>query len=190
MVKRPEIHVSRPDDRSIRFDEALSSEDGDPLYEMISEIRILDDMLSSRRTLKNTGTEVLRTEFYGHHFLKIGDTSIGPHHSLTWPARSIPGWLRDTGPSLRAHDRGLAFSASPQESYYYHSAEDADLPAGLPIILAEKNSGIALTIRSDQPLSRFAVWGTGRVICPEPFLTIELQPNESKTWSTTYSAKK
>jgi hypothetical protein len=53
--------------------------------------------------------------------------------------------------------------------------------------LNHSTSGIQVKVEGDAPFEKINVWGTPRVICPEPFIRIRLKPGESKSWFARYT---
>ena len=46
---------------------------------------------------------------------------------------------------------------------------------------------LAVRISGSDPLYRLQVFGTGRTICPEPFVAIDLAPGKSHSWTIRYN---
>jgi hypothetical protein len=47
-------------------------------------------------------------------------------------------------------------------------------------------SNLQLLIRLDQPMYRFWLYASDRVLCPEMFTRIDLSPGQTKRWVMTY----
>ena len=46
--------------------------------------------------------------------------------------------------------------------------------------------GAGVRVRGDKPLLKSVYWSNGKMVCPEPFVKIDIKPNEEFSWKFTY----
>jgi hypothetical protein len=47
-------------------------------------------------------------------------------------------------------------------------------------------TGAGVRITSDQPLSKLVFWSAPATICPEPYITIKVNPGQEYSWKIMY----
>lgn len=159
-------------------------------YHYTKAITLVDDapVLNITRTLKNTGTKTIHTTHYNHNFLTFdGRSGIGPDYRLqfAWPLRAVE-W-KDDGP-LRI-DGSMLYVDRPvreKESLWALLEGYGPTPEHHGVRVFDPVTRMGIDIRGDLPLVRAVVWGTGRVICPELFVKIEVEPGQTMQWSHRY----
>ena len=62
-----------------------------------------------------------------------------------------------------------------------------ELPKDYDITVLNKKTGAGVTIKGDKPLVHVNFWTMKTTVCPEPFVSVDLAPNEQKDWNITYS---
>jgi hypothetical protein len=137
------------------------------------------------RTLKNIGRKTLTTRHYNHQFIQIGDAGIGPGYSLELsfePVFTKP--LAD--PEALKIDGKVIKCAAPFTDILWSPVTGFNGRAGEDNCLSVSNSIGKLSVSTDMPISAFALYTTPRVICPESFVDIKVEPNASKTWTTEF----
>jgi hypothetical protein len=184
--------ISRPAAWDIRRDEkgiSFTQEDG-PVrghaFRYVKGITLspTDASLTLSHTLSNTGTRQLRQTHYCHNFIRIDERDVGRDVSLELPF--VPELSQVRGSALVSEGRRVRLSRDPgpTEEFFALVTGFGD-GAGENTVLV-RAPGAALRISGDLPLVRFQVWGTGRTICPEPFVALDLLPGEAVTWAIRY----
>jgi hypothetical protein len=138
--------------------------------------------------LTNTGTQPIDTDQYNHNFFNIDSDPVGPHYRFTFPAPVKVKDPRERFQELVAvrSERDLVFTKPLDNGSVFTTLDGLAGRTG-PIILNHSTSGMRVTVEGDVPFEKINVWGTPRVICPEPFIRIRLKPGESKTWFARYT---
>jgi hypothetical protein len=139
--------------------------------------------LSIERSLRNTGTQPLRTLHYSHNFMQIDGHPIGSACALELPftpqaVSPMPEFVRLDGRMVRFVPQKVGKTVWVRLSGFGStSADNAATFRHLP-------SGAAVSFATDRPPADFRFYGNGRIFCPEAFTLIALEPGESATWST------
>jgi hypothetical protein len=74
-------------------------------------------------------------------------------------------------------------SRAMEQTYYSHNFISID---DQPIDPQYQSAGAGIRITGDVGLARFCVWTTDRVVCPEPFVAIQLGPAQTFQWTDQY----
>jgi hypothetical protein len=161
-------------------------------YEYTKTIELAQDapILQITRRLKNTGTETIDTEHYGHNFLRIDNVPAGTNYTLEFPFALRFGPDSKTQGCLEIRNRALVFSKEPLPDQAiwvrlagFENREDNE------IRIVNHRTGATMTIATDQPLSRLVLYSSGGVLCPEPFTKVRVLPGQTHEWTTTYTFK-
>lgn len=158
-------------------------------------IRVVADVeqrtLRLDRTLSNTGTRELRTRHYSHHFFGFGGVEgIGEGYEvhLGWPAAVESGSKLADSSTVEVNDgqtRVALTRAVPMGKSVSSYIETAGVDARR-VELRHQN-GQRVVYQTDEQIDRVLIWGSARVICPETFTNIVLQPGEQKRWGGEYT---
>ncbi len=184
--------ISMPAAWDIRRDEAeisFTQEDG-PVrgnafrYSKRVALSPNDASLSLTHALSNTGSRPLHQTHYCHNFIRIDEQPVGREVSLELPF--TPSLSQVRGDVLAAEGRriGLSRDPGPNEDYFTLVQGFGGGTAENHVLV--RTPGAGLRISGDRRLVRFQVWGTGRTICPEPFVALDLRPGETVTWTIRY----
>jgi len=138
--------------------------------------------------LKNTGKKTIETDVYDHNFFLIDSMLTGPGLVLKFPftltgeeTRGLNDLAVIEGDSIR-----ILREFTGKESVYAVLHGYGDQAGDYDIKLKNHITGAGLRIRADRPLSRLVYWGNGRILCPEPYIHVNVQPGETFTWTLRY----
>lgn len=129
-------------------------------------------------TLKNTGKRTIETNVYNHNFLVMDKQPVGRGFVVKLSFNPV-GEARGTGDLGKLQENQIIFLKDLGKNEHLHylslqgfsnSAKDYD------IRVENHNTGAAVRITSDQPLSRLAFWSAHATICPEPYIKIKVNP--------------
>jgi hypothetical protein len=158
-------------------------------YEYTKSIRLDDKthaMIITRR-LKNTGTQRIETDHYGHNFLKIDGVPAGPDYIIEFPFQPRFGEGSKAEGCVEIGNKSLLFLKEVPEGKSvwvrlegFTKAEDSQMR------IVNRRTGAQITILTDQPLTRLVYYSSDGVLAPEPFVKISLDPGDSRVWTTTY----
>jgi hypothetical protein len=158
-------------------------------YAYTKSIRLDDKThtLTITRRLKNTGTDRLQTDHYGHNFLKIDDVPAGPDYVLEFPFQPRFGEGSKPEGCVEIRNKSLVFLKEvPPDKSVWVRLEGFDGRQDNQIRLVNRRSGAAMTIITDQPPLRMVFYSSGGVLAPEPFVKMDLDPGQTKEWKTIY----
>ena len=136
--------------------------------------------------LTNTGNVPLITNVYDHNFVRLspgnGDVTATFPFAITPDIMPNPTLMRVSGRSFSfVHplkgDERAAFLISG----FGDSARDYDVD------VKDAKTGAGVRVRGDDRLVRLYTWSIRTVMAVEPFVGIDLKPDETKRWSYTYS---
>jgi hypothetical protein len=187
-VMVPAVTTWKQRPQAVEFTQKLAEVDGWG-YELTKRIELgeKEGALMLSRTLKNTGQRTITVETYNHHFLSFSQRPISPGFVVQTPF-SISPEIGVRNPHLVELEQDRIAVVQPWGEEFLHLRVDFDqpLPLDQPITVQDSVSGQSVEIWNDTPLSAFALFGTGRVISPEPFIALHLLPGQEITWVTQY----
>lgn len=141
--------------------------------------------MTVRSALENTGRRAFRQTWYSHNFIRIDQRPIGTGYRLEFPfaptlARTVGGAVEVRGTSL-AYVRDLG----PSEGMFAVVEGYGRDPAHNAVIV--RGPTAALRVGGDAPVRLLHVFATGRVVCPELFVDIDLAPGAAAAWTDRYA---
>ena len=173
----------------IEFSQTLKGERG-WAYDYTKTIRLIPDQpeLVIEHRLVNTGNKSIDITHYNHNFTLIDGTPYGPDYTVKFPfSADRPTQIRDIA-WHRANkievDRPLLDRALKIVAF-----EGAD-PGHYNAALVQNNiTGASVEFTGNTPIIRMEFWAVERAASPEPFISIQLEPGQSKDWSIHYRFK-
>ncbi|WP_423189861.1 hypothetical protein ACO1PF_02915 [Alkalibacterium sp. f15] len=166
---------------AIIFETANSSPSGYG-YHLLKEVAIEDNRLIISYRLTNTGQYPIHTNEYSHNFIGINNQFIGEHYQMTMPRMNQIDVT--AGSIVRSQDH-LTWPATPESDFY--ATIDWKVENGSynwDVYHGEVGAGVR-ELSEFQP-SKVALWGHAHVVCPEVFIAIELNADETKSWKRVY----
>ena len=156
-------------------------------YDYKKRIEILEGQSSFviNHWLKNAGSKFIDINHYNHNFTRIDDTPYGIDYTVEFPfstyknnnindiAKYHDNILEVVKP---LHDRALWLNV-------YAKPGPSEFNAGL---IRNNKTGAAVRFKGDAPISKYVFWAVERAACPEPFISIQLMPDEIKEWAISY----
>jgi hypothetical protein len=140
--------------------------------------------LTVSHTLENTGELALSQTHYCHNFTVIDGQRVGGRYSLELPFR--PRLTRQRGGTLAVDGSRIVLERDPAPTEQFFAVVTGyDAGPGHNRVVVRCGEA-ALAISGDAGMVRLQVWGNGRTICPEPFVSLELAPGECRSWSIRY----
>jgi hypothetical protein len=159
-------------------------------YRYTKRIELCSDGTSMRvrYRLENTGARRFHQTWYSHNFIRIDERPIGVGYRLDVPFAVRFG--RTAGDAVAARGNAIEFVKSPGPSEGVFAAVEGYGPDPSQNSVIVRGPTAALRISGDVPVHRFSVFATGRTVCPELFVDIDLAPGRSRTWSDRYSLER
>jgi hypothetical protein len=139
--------------------------------------------------LKNTGNKAIETSVYDHNFFMIDKRPVGPGYFVKLPyIIKSEGVDNDTDFSdVRGKELFFRRNVKAGEDINYfnlggYGAGNSDYD----IRVENQDSGAGVRIRCDQPLLKLAFWCCQTTLCPEPYISIKVDPGNTFTWKISY----
>jgi len=180
-------NIAMKSDR-IEFAQKLSAPNG-WAYDYSKTIRLDDKThaMTITRRLKNTGAKKIETDHYGHNFLKIDGAPAGPDYVIEFPFQPRFGEGSKPEGCVEIGNKSLVFLKEvPQDKSVWVRLEGCTKLEDSQMRIVNRRTAAEMTIVTDQPLIRLVFYSSGGVLAPEPFVKLDLEPGQSKVWTTTY----
>lgn len=144
--------------------------------------------LALTHSLKNRGKRALETDVYNHNFFLLDHQPTGPGLVLRFPFLLKSEGARGLGElaEIQGDSIVLVRQLADGESVYAVLHGYGDQSSDYDIRLENHNTGAGLRITSDRPLSQLVCWGSPKVLCPEPYIQVRVQPGETFNWRIIY----
>ena len=187
-------HVDQPTPDTITMRQTLPAGDDGYAYELTQQLRLSSTGLEITYELHNTGQRAIATEFYHHNFFSLDSAPVGPGYELALPASAQPDadadlepWAELATPEDDQSPPVLRWREPlPPGEAIYVQPHGFDHDSRFRFALRHVDTGLVVTKLGQRPLHRLAVWSSQPVICPEPFVMIELDPGEREQWAVRY----
>jgi hypothetical protein len=174
---------------SIEFTQELTDSSSGYGYVYRKTIRLVpgQSQMVLQHSLKNTGTNAIRTSVYNHNFLVVDKQAPGPGLTIR-----VPYTIRTQRPPKKdlAEIRG-------NEIVYLKTLEGHDVvtaplegfgdsPQDNQIQIENAHVGAGMKIAADRPLLSESLWSIRTVVAMEPFISISVDPGHEFSWKSTY----
>jgi len=137
-------------------------------------------------SLKNTGQRAIETSVYDHNFFVIDNQPSGPDIVVKFPFETkAAGDLKDI---LQVRDKQVTFRRKLEKNEtiltpitgFSNSANDYN------IVVENHKTGAGVRVTGDQPLTRLVFWSAPKVVSPEAYVTLKIEPGAERTWRMAY----
>ncbi len=136
-------------------------------------------------TMVNTGTKDISTSQYCHNFILIDREPVGPHYLLAFPYDITA--KRSFGAYANLNNNRIFITKELSDKALFSEIASRRFSANKHWFVVNNTLTDAyVRVDVDYPLDIFNLYAARYAICPEPFIDIQLQPNETKQWSNTY----
>jgi hypothetical protein len=144
------------------------------------------DTLTIDHSLRNTGRKRIETSVYNHNFFTLDRRPTDAKVSVTFPFEARPA--REIGPLAAMVGRDLRFARelAAGETVFTELAGFGADNADYDFLMKHAETGAAVRIRSDRPLTKLIFWSAARTVCPEPYVDASVDPGQTTTWRITY----
>jgi hypothetical protein len=137
--------------------------------------------------LKNTGSKPVNTSVYDHNFLRLVQGNAGIQVAFpflltvaTNPPRT--DLMRVEGKTL-TYLRPMKF----KERISFLVTGFGNSSSDYNIAIRDIAGGGGVTIESDRPITRLNIFSIDKVQSVEPYISIDLSPDQEKSWKYTYT---
>jgi hypothetical protein len=155
-------------------------------YRFVKYLEIDDTgpAMTIRYALENTGARSFRQTWYSHNFVRLDDQPIGTGYRLEFPF--APRLVRTVGGAVEARDDAIVYlrDLGPTEGMFAVVEGYGRDPAHHEVTVRCPTA--AVRIAGDAPVHKLHVFATGRTVCPELFVDLDLPPGVARTWMNRY----
>ena len=152
-------------------------------YDYYKTISICENRLKVEYSLHNKGPKKISTTEYCHNFIGIDKKGVDGCYSLKLPCEIVmeaaKGELYTKNNIFKWPDTVM------NEEFYCHVRGYRNSESYSWEIYNDK-LGVGVREIDDFPVYKFALWGYRHVISPETFIRIELEQDQTKTWTREY----
>jgi hypothetical protein len=152
----------------------------------VSLVQGLPSFTISRR-LENTGTKLIDTTHYCHHFTIIDDEPIGPDYRVHLAFEARAKELKGAGAEVKDRQIVLLRPLGPGQSVWADLTGMRGTALDNAAVIENRKTRARLKITGDRPVVLYRFWATHRAACPEPFVAVKLVPHLAMTWQNTYT---
>ena len=140
------------------------------------------------RAFKNTGTKHIDSTHYCHNFLLLDDMPVGPDYEIKLSFTPAIGEEEMFG-RVKTETDGITFNeAIPgDDAFAWCMLNGFDSSENYSFDVINVKTQTGLRIEGDTPMSRFHLYCQQFMICPEPFVRLNVKPGETFSWQTKYS---
>ena len=138
------------------------------------------------RTLENLGSKKIEATHYCHNYLLFDEDAVGPNYEikLTFAPEifsdELNGHVKLNGHTIGFHREIHA------GDYAFGSFDGFDAESNYSIVVENSKTKTAVEIQGDRPFERFHLYCQQKMICPEPFVKLTVEPGEKTEWETKY----
>ncbi|MBQ9193023.1 MAG: hypothetical protein IJ156_04820 [Bacteroidales bacterium] len=158
--------------RTVRFRHVM------PEYDYRKSVEVLSENAFCIRHRLDAAVD-LKGQMYNHNFFTLGRFRMDGNRRLSFPFRPSGHW-RSAYDSVALRENGIRFSRPLEkgESVFMGDLRPADTP-GMPygFRLDDAETGFAVDVRGDRPLSHMVFWANHRIACPEPYVDFHAGPD-------------
>ena len=175
----------------VEFKQILNSDTYSYEYvKLISLPKGKSEMVLSHK-FTNTGKKTIETKVYNHNFFFIDSLNIGPDYVVKFPFDIVANKrVKGIGEFAEIEKNEIKFIKDMQEGnqVYIESITGYDINSKeYDIIIENKETRAGVKIHCNRPLSKLVFWSVITTVCPEPFISIKADPEETVTWEITYT---
>jgi len=136
--------------------------------------------------LKNTGRQPIDTMVYNHNFFVIDSEVVGPDVSVQFPFDPKP--VSDLKGLAEVRGREIVYLKDLEKGQSVQSEMGgfSDASKDYDLRIENRKSGAGVRISGDQPIKKLIFWSIRTVACPEPYISIHIEPGEERKWQITY----
>jgi len=138
--------------------------------------------------LVNVGKVPIVTSVYNHNFFVIDMEPTGPNIVTTF-TQPIQAEGRGFGELIAAEDSSLIFSRGLVKGESVYTPEVQAIGSIVPdydITIENQKARVGVRITGDQSLSKLVYWASATTACPEPYISIDVPPGKSQSWTINY----
>jgi hypothetical protein len=152
-------------------------------YEKVVRLAKGKPELIIEHSLKNTGSQPIRTDHYNHNFFVIDGQPTGPDSSIRFPfeLKATRGFQGDLA-EVRGGDVVYKQELAKGQSVYgeFEGSQTYD------VRIENKKAGAGVRITGDKPMAKIVYWSIRTTTCPEPYIEVVAEPGKTFKWAYKY----
>ncbi|MHC4884430.1 MAG: hypothetical protein ACYTGH_05020 [Planctomycetota bacterium] len=158
---------------------------GEHGYHYVYRLELRDNQtFTVTHILRNTGAAALHQTHYNHNFLTLGGERLGPGLELELPF--APEAVSEMEVPFAFEGGAISVARELEEAFFSSLSGFGESVQENRVVVRDRRIGLELTMVGDFPLHRFHLFATPRTLCPEPFIELNLNPGEERSWSHSY----
>lgn len=172
----------------IMFRHTLSDEPCSYSYTKTIRLVTGKPVMIMTHTLENTGKLAIETNVYNHNFLVMDNQPTGPDFTVEFPFK-LSGTFRRGADEAGYVDNKIIFYKEILSGETAHGGNIegfSDKADDNNILVLNSKTGTGVRITCDRPLSRVVFWASHKVLSPEPYTNIRIEPGEKFNWTISY----
>ena len=138
-------------------------------------------------TIKNTGKTLIETDVYDHNFFTIDKSPTGPDLRVLFAFN--PGGKFTGADITQFNGNQLTLKRELNKGENIHCAGltgFSDRTEDYDIRIENIKTGAGVRITCDKPLSKMVLWANPYTLCPEPYISIKVEPGKEFSWNINY----
>ena len=137
--------------------------------------------------LKNTGKRAIETSVYNHNFFVIDGQPSGPDFAVKFPFEVKT--VANVGNTAVAKGNELTYvrELPTGESVFTELKGYGSTPKDYDIRVENSKEKIGAHIVGDKPLSKLIFWSIRTTLCPEAYVSMQIDPGHTSQWKISYT---
>ncbi|MCC7463541.1 MAG: hypothetical protein IT480_13900 [Gammaproteobacteria bacterium] len=177
--------------RSIEFTQTVRDRPSGYAYVYTKRVTLASGKprMTLAHALRNTGNQPIRGMVYNHNFMRWDNEVPNPDYQVKFAF----------DPTVKEIPAGMPISLGARTFSFTRTLIDRDAirltPGGFGPAASDydfrvenRKLGIGLRMTADRPLAQLALWGIRTVFAVEPFISYDIPPGATFSWTLDYDA--
>jgi hypothetical protein len=159
-------------------------------YQYTKTVRLVPGkpVMEIEQSIKNKGQQIIETSVYDHNFFVMDGKYTGPGFLVTFPFDMVVDPPK-IGDNFDLTKNTISFKSEFIKGEtthlglltgYSNDMKDYDFR------IENRLTGAGVRIKGDKPLTLLIFWASQKVLSPEPYINIKIEPGQEFTWKITY----
>ncbi len=136
--------------------------------------------------LKNTGKRAFETSVYNHNFFVIDGQPSGPDFAVKFPFQVKTVADVSNLAVVKGNELTYVRQLPTGESVYTELKGYGATRKDYDIRVENSKENIGAHIVGDKPLSKLVFWSIRTTLCPEAYVSMQVEPGRTSEWKITY----
>ena len=132
--------------------------------------------------LYNNGEKSIVTNEYNHNFIKLDQSLVATDYLLQFPFNIATKRMEENvNPEgiVEVSKCNFKLTDHPKQPFFFRNISGGDVVSAR-WSLQNRKSKVVISEQGDFPTNSINLWGSIGVICPELFITLNVQPGNTK----------